>query len=347
MTASDSSPNPLSQRRAGVLPDLRALDTFVTVCEAGSMAQAAQRLGVSQSAVSQTVKVLESEYEVQLLDRDVRPARPTRAGSLLLAAAEGLLSDARRVSDQLRRSVRQEHPQLRLGCVDSFAATVGPSLIRALSGSARQLQMWSGLTPGLTAQLRDRELDMVICTEAPAPDSGIAHRLLCCESWVAVFPRQTSAGPLTQASDLRERAGGLPLVRYTQRSVIGQQIERYLRHLGFDAPRRFEFDATDPMLSLVAAGLGWAISTPLCLWQSRAWLDDVVLVPIPLTRLGRREFFLLYRDTEWELSGAELAQLARTVLQAETIPALRARMPVLPPGAISLAEPSSTLIETP
>ena len=40
----------------------RALETFVTVCEAGSMALAAQRLGFSQSAVSQTVKVLESEY---------------------------------------------------------------------------------------------------------------------------------------------------------------------------------------------------------------------------------------------------------------------------------------------
>ncbi len=305
------------------------------------MALAARRLGVSQSAVSQTIKVLESEYQVQLLDRDVRPARPTRAGALLLTAAAGLLSGARSVAEQMRHSARQDHSQLRLGCVDSFAATVGPSLIRALSSNAQQLQLWSGLTPGLAAQLRARELDMVICTEAAGTDGRIAQRLLCTESWVAVFPRSTTVRPLTEAWELRDRADKLPLVRYSHRSVIGQQIERYLRHIGLDAPRRFEFDATDPLLSLVGAGLGWAISTPLCLWQSRAWLDDVVLLPIPLTRLGQREFFLLYREAEWSVMAAELAGLARTVLQSETLPAMLASMPALPPDAIRVADTSS------
>ena len=340
-------PAALPSRRGRALPDLQVLETFVTVCEAGSMALAAQRLGISQSAVSQMMKVLEGEYGVQLLDRDVRPARPTRAGNILLTAANDMLSDARRVAEELRRSVRQDHAHLRLGCVDSFAATVGPSLVRALSGSARQLQLWSGLTPGLSVQLRDRELDIVICTEAPAPDSRIAHRLLCSEGWVAVFPRHVSPAPIAEARELRDRTEGLPLIRYTQRSVIGQQVERFVRHIGLEAPRRFEFDATDPMLSLVAAGLGWAISTPLCLWQSRAWLDDVVLLPIPAARLGQRDFFLLYREAEWSGMAAELARLTQAVLQTETVPALRACMPALPPDAVWLADLSSPTPENP
>lgn len=309
------------------------------------MALAAQRLGVSQSAVSQMVKVLETSYGVQLFDREVRPVRPTRAGSLLLEMADRLLADARSMAEQLRQSVRQDLAQLRLGCVDSFAATVGPALIRALSGSARQLQLWSGLTPGLNAQLLARELDLAICTEAPTGDARIAQRLLFSETWVAVFPRGEAMAPLLEARDLKVRAAGLPLIRYTQRSVMGQQVERFLRHIGLEATRRFEFDATDPLMSLVAAGLGWAISTPLCLWQSRAWLDQVQLLPIPATRLGQRDFYLLCRDAEWSAMADEIARLTRAVLRQETLPALQASMPGLPHDALSIADfPSSTTL---
>ena len=333
------TPTPTPKKRGQGLPDLGALETFVAVCESGSMVLAARRLGISQSAVSQMVKVLECEYGTRLFDRDVRPARPTRAGDILLHAAVGLLADARGVGERLRHSMRQEHAQIRLGCVDSFAATVGPSLVRALSGTTRQLQLWSGLTPGLNSQLIGRELDLAICTEPPPGEPLIAQRLLFSESWVAVFPRSVTVRAVEQVHDLRGMTEGLPLIRYPQRSVIGQQIDRFLRRAGLETPQRFEFDATDPLLSLVAAGLGWAISTPLCLWQSRAWLNEVQVVPLHDARLGQRDFHLLCRDAEWSHLGGELARLVRQVLANETLPALRASMPGLPAATFSIPEP--------
>jgi DNA-binding transcriptional LysR family regulator len=321
------------------LPDLRALETFLTVCEAGSMVLAAQRLGITQSAVSQIIHVLEANYSVKLFDREVRPARPTRAGRTLLEMAGGLLSSARGLSEQLRHIVRQEHAQLRLGCVDSFAATVGPALVRALSSSTGQLQLWSGLTPGLNKQLLAQELDLAICTDVPMGDSRIETRLLFSECWVAVFPRGMAPSSLAEARNVKGISSALPLIRYTQRSAIGQQIERFLRHVGLDTPRRFEFDATDPMLSLVAAGLGWAISTPLCLWQSRVWLDQVDLLPIPGTSLGRRNFYLLCRDAEKFRIADDIAHITRTSLAHETLPAIRARMFSLATDAIVISEP--------
>lgn len=327
----------LQTRRGRVMPDLHALETFIAVCESGSMALAAQRLGVSQSAVSQMIKVLEGSYGVQLLDREVRPARTTRAGNILLEMADGLLCDARNISDRLRQSVRQDHAQIRLGCVDSFAATVGPSLIRALSGSARELQLWSGLTPGLNAQLLARDLDLAVCTEVPA-DPRVTQRVLFSEAWVAVLPRGLPYAPISEAREIRDQVQSLPLIRYTPRSVIGQQVERFLRHLGVEMPQRFAFDATDPLLSVVAAGLGWAISTPLCLWQSRAWLDQVQVVALPPSRLGQREFHLLCRDAEWAQTADEIVRLTRTALERDLLPALRAAMPELAPDAL-LAQP--------
>lgn len=322
-------------RRPRSLPDLRALEAFVAVCESGSMALAAQRLAMSQSAVSQHVKALELEYGLQLFDREVRPAKPTRAGRALLELASELLAQAHALAEQMRASARQDYAQIRLGCVDSFAATVGPELIRALSGSARQIQLWSGLTPTLSAQLQGRELDLAICTDSGVHDPRVSQRLLFSESWVAVFPGAHPVRPLESVRELGEVAGELPLIRYSQRSVIGQQVERYLRHIGVHAARRFEFDATDPLLSLVAAGLGWAISTPLCLWQSRQYLEAVTVLPLPAARLGQRDFFLLSREGEWAGLDEEIARVTRDVIRRDTAPAIRRVMPALPASALT------------
>ncbi|MFP5460433.1 MAG: LysR family transcriptional regulator [Gammaproteobacteria bacterium] len=343
-----SNPVPESQespgRRGRALPDLRALEAFVTVCEAGSMTVAAQRLGVSQSAISQSVRALELEHGVPLFDREMRPARPTRAGRLLFELGGELLAHARAVSGQLRSSARQEHAQIRLGCVDSFAATIGPELIRALSGSARQLLLWSGLTPGLGAQLQARELDLAVCTEIALDDPRIVQRPVFSEPWVLVLPRRPG-GPGKPLQSLRglaalvEQLDGLPLIRYSQRSVIGQQIERFLSHAGLRAPRRFEFDATDPLLSLVAAGLGFGLTTPLCLWQSRSWLGQVDVLPLPASRLGRRDFFLLSREGEWAGLDGEIVRVARQVLRRTVLPAMRGSMPALRADAIHFPDP--------
>ena len=56
MTNDTLAPTAAPARRSNALPELRSLEAFVTVCEAGSMSHAAQRLGVSQSAVSQMIR---------------------------------------------------------------------------------------------------------------------------------------------------------------------------------------------------------------------------------------------------------------------------------------------------
>ena len=323
------------QRRASGLPDMRALDIFVATCEARSMVEAAERLGLSQSAVSQSIKALEEDLGLQLLDREVRPARPTHAGQVLHEVSANLLAQTRAAMEQVRACARQERAQLRLGCVDSFAATVGPHLIRAMAGKARQFQMWSGLTPALAEQLQGRELDMVICTDAGLQDPRVTQRLLFSESWVAVFPKDQVLPDMHSMRDVASAAQALPLIRYSQRSVIGQQIERYLRHVGVQAPRSYEFDASDPLLSLVASGLGWALSTPLCLWQSRHYLDDVQVLPLPAVRLGQRHFFLLSREGEWAGLDDELVRITRDVIRHLTAPAIRHRLPDLPAQALS------------
>ncbi|MBK4738614.1 LysR family transcriptional regulator [Noviherbaspirillum pedocola] len=310
--------------------DLHALQAFVAVCESGSMMEAARLLGVTQSAVSQLIKSLEAQSGIVFLDREFRPSRPTRAGRVMLKLSNELLDHARRVSTKMADMSRVEEIQIRLGCVDSFAATVGPSLVKAISGTSRQITMWSGLTPMLSEQIQGRELDLAIVTETSISDPRIRQQAVLSEAFVAAVPKLRKK----QMPNLLQILQALPLIRYTPRSVIGQQVDRYLRHIDVNSSRRFEFDATDPMLSMVASGIGWAVTTPLCLWQARHYLREVSVVSLPESNIGRREFYLLSRENEWASLSSEIAQLTRQVLDQQTIPEIRKALPDLLPTAI-------------
>ncbi|MGF6961162.1 DNA-binding transcriptional LysR family regulator [Paraburkholderia youngii] len=314
--------------------DLRALEAFVAVCETGTMTAAAKRLAVSQSAISQSIASLEREQNTELFDRESRPPRPNRAGRVLLQMAGPLLQQAQDISSRLKDAAQGEMLPVRLGCVDSFAATVGPELIRAMSNSARQIELWSGLTPTLAGQIHRGEVDVVVCTQTPITDTRLFEMPLMSEAFLAVASRrwfENRKGASTAWTHLSE---DLPLIRYTARSVIGQQVERLARHLNIDSPRRYEFDATDPLLSLVRANLGFAISTPLCLWQARHYLNDLVVLPLPPGSLSRREFFILHRRGEWHDLVDNVAALTGRVIDGLIRPALTRFFPQMPATAL-------------
>lgn len=78
--------------------DLCALQVFGAVFETTSIAAAARRLRVTQSAICQFVSGLEREHDVVLFHRQVRSVRPSAAGSVLFEQAGPLVAHARKVA---------------------------------------------------------------------------------------------------------------------------------------------------------------------------------------------------------------------------------------------------------
>lgn len=281
----------------GRLPrlDSRALEVFVAVAETGNLSNAATRLGLTQPAVSRVIHRLENHLGATLLDRQSRPLRLTQAGVVLRERAQQLLSDTRDLYAAVRLTTHSTLPHMRLGLIDSFAATVGPSLVQKLQQRAEQLSVWSGISPGLDADLLTRELDFVI---SPDPMEDVAHlerRRVLKEPFVLVLPKEwDSTGELGTLDALaRERT----FVRYSERSKIGAQVDQHLRRLRVEPPRRLEFDGTEAVLSMVSAGLGWALSTPLCLLQGEARLHGVRVMPMPAPAIARSLYLIGYQDS--------------------------------------------------
>src|SRR3982751_5698077 len=101
--------------------DTRQLAAFCAVVERRSFSQAAERLGVTQPAVSLQIRSLEQRLGTQLLDRSGRRVEPTEAGLRLYVAAQKLIAH----EEQLVRDVAGDDDAMLTGTLDVGAST-GP-----------------------------------------------------------------------------------------------------------------------------------------------------------------------------------------------------------------------------
>src|SRR5215204_1058589 len=110
--------------------DTRQLAAFVAVVEKKSFSLAAERLGVTQPAVSLSIRALEKRLGQQLLDRSGRRVEPTEAGVRLYRSAQRLLALEQQLLEEVAGEGEGElRGRLEIGCSTGPGATVLPLLL--------------------------------------------------------------------------------------------------------------------------------------------------------------------------------------------------------------------------
>ncbi|MDX2265304.1 MAG: LysR family transcriptional regulator [Hyphomicrobiales bacterium] len=315
--------------------DLRALETFVQIVECGGMTVAAKQLGLTQSAVSQVISGLEASLGVQLFNRTVRPLALTPAGELLHAKAGALLASARDTVFSVREAGGGAMPHLTLALVDSIAATVGPYLVAHLRGLAAHWSVYAGLSAAHNASLRAREADIVISPDALEDEPNLERRLILTEPFVLIVPAAYSGDERSLAAV----ASVLDLVRFSARSLIGKQVERHLRRIRVEAPGQLEFDTSDALTAMVSGGVGWAITTPLCLLQATSHLSGLRCLPLPGPGCSR-SITVLARADELGTIPARIADMSVSILRSVCLPRIAAIAPWMA-DAIQIGDPAT------
>jgi LysR family hydrogen peroxide-inducible transcriptional activator len=182
---------------------LRDLEYAVAVAHERHFGRAAERCGVSQAALSEQVRKLESILGVTLFERTKRHVEPTVRGSALIAQAQLLLADAHRLLDNAQRSAEPLTGELRLGVI----ATLGPYYLPTLLHRGRTrfprliLHLTEGRTAELLARLRRSELDAVLLA-LPVASDGLTVAPLFFEPFRLACPLDH---PLAQRVGVRLR----------------------------------------------------------------------------------------------------------------------------------------------
>lgn len=153
--------------------ELYQLRTFVAVAEEGHLTHAAQRLHLSQPAVSGQIKALEQEFDLRLFERSASGMKLTVAGREVFAHAQHLLATAERLARAAKRLNGAVSGVLRIGTVSDPAATrVGPLLARAVERYPNlELELHNEVSGEALECVRDGRLDASFYFgHAPDPD---------------------------------------------------------------------------------------------------------------------------------------------------------------------------------
>jgi DNA-binding transcriptional LysR family regulator len=254
--------------------DLRYLQSFVTVVEFGSLAEAARRLDLTPAAIAARVHALEDELGTRLVKRSGRSVKPTEAGIKILEQANVVIRDVRDLRAVASDGVSLG--ELRLGVFTSAMTSILPPVLKGLYSKYPELTIF--VEPGGSVELCRKvgagALDAAIVVEPQfAIGKHCEWRSLHEEPLVVVAPSSMARG------DPHELLATQPFIRY-DRSVLGGQLaDRYLRDHGIRPRQRLEMDGLMAVAALVDQGLGVALLpdwTPM--WNSGF---DIARIKLP------------------------------------------------------------------
>lgn len=168
------------------MDDLKPLAVFAEVVDAGSMSGAARRLGMSPSAVSQTIRALETHGGVTLLHRSTRKLALTEAGERYYPHCQRMLEAARAAAQSLQTARDAPTGELRVSAPVGFAAHIAPALAPLLA-EAPQLRLRL-LVDDAMIDLIDARIDVAIRIGKLADSSWVARRLCDFETILCASP---------------------------------------------------------------------------------------------------------------------------------------------------------------
>lgn len=137
---------------------------LLALAESGSFSQSAERLFITQPALSRSIRALEDELGLRLFDRIGRHSELTPFGRELVARARQLVSDADELRDSGRRMHLGEVGQVRLGMGSGPGAMLMTPLLRQMAQQypGVQIELRRGGTLMLVQALRERTLDALV-----------------------------------------------------------------------------------------------------------------------------------------------------------------------------------------
>ncbi|MFV0334805.1 MAG: LysR family transcriptional regulator [Tropicimonas sp.] len=279
--------------------DTHFLDSFVTVADCGSIAEAARRMNLTPAAVAQRLRAIERELGQTLVTRSGRNIQVTPAGLAVLDAARALVSGAR----DLRAIAAQGVPagKLRLGATATALTGLLPGIIAALRGRHPEVEYF--VRPGASVDLYhlalSGELDAALIVRPHfAIPKSVGWTVLRREPLVCIAPADS---PDDDPHLLLQR---LPFIRYDRNQWGGKIVDDYLRDHDLTVREVLELDALDAIAAMVHRGLGASILPD---WAP-PWPEGLRLRKTVLHDSPQREIGIL-----WRRSGARLAAVEALV----------------------------------
>ncbi|MBN8940650.1 MAG: LysR family transcriptional regulator [Rhizobiales bacterium] len=259
---------------------MRQLRAFVLVVQSKSFTKAAERLHLTQSALSLLIRQLEDNLQVQLIERSTRRLEPTAIGLELLSSAERLLEDF----DAALANVAELGAKQRGKIIIAAPYILATTFLAEVMADFKQrypsisIQLKDSLPEEVLTQVRSGGADLAIGSFRES-EPGLQWTPLFQEPLVAVYP---AGHPIADLPDIGwSDLAGLPMILLDRQSIFRHLADEGFSRAGHSLQPAYEVAYAGTALALVRVGLGVAV-LPQCV--------EVLTEPaVGLRRIARPE----------------------------------------------------------
>ncbi len=286
---------------------LESLKMFCDVVETGSFSRAAQLNHVTQSAVSQQIRALETRYRQKLLSRSARQVTPTPAGERLFRGSKEILTRFSEVETEIREQSTDVVGTVNVSTIYSVGLHELQELQKSLLRTHPKVNM------RLLYRRADQVYDDVILGQAEI--GVVAYPLARAGVDVLAF-RDDRLGVVTSpthpfASKAKvsvQALAGTPFISFDRESPTRKALERMFREKGVVVEPAMEIDNVETIKRAVELGLGAAV-LPLACVQHEVSNGTLVAKPFAEGTISRPIGILIRK-------GKYLDRAAQSVLDA-------------------------------
>ncbi|PUA30188.1 MAG: LysR family transcriptional regulator [Cellvibrio sp. 79] len=264
----------------------------------GSLTAAAEKLYLTQSALSHTIKKLEHNLGTDIWIREGRSLKLTQAGQYLLAVANRVLPQLDHAEERIRQYAEGERGELRIGmechpCYQWLLKLVSPFLSAwpDVEVDVKQKFQFGGL-----GALFGYEIDLLV-TPDPLYKPGLHYEPVFDYEQVLVV---NSAHPLAKAKYIEpENLSSEVLITYPVSVERLDIYNQFLAPVGISPKRHKPIETTDIMLQMVASGRG---VTALPRWLVEEYASKLDVVPVRLGKQGiHKNIYLGIREADMNI----------------------------------------------
>lgn len=269
------------------LPTLRQLECFEALAKARSFREAAERLSISQPALSAQIRALEDRLNLSLIERRSTGAALTPVGREMLHHIEKTLTAARSLGDFARGARRSLSGRLRLGVSPTVGPYLLPLVVARLHRQHPALRLVIRESPplSLVRELAEGDHDAVIA-QAPVDEAAFSVRDLFRERLLLLV---AADHPLAGGESAPvEALGGLEVLTLDRRYQLHEQAASLCETFGARLSTDYEGGSLDALRLMVGMGAGVTFAPELYARSEVRPDGDVVALPLRGRAVFRR-----------------------------------------------------------
>lgn len=292
--------------------NLDHLDSFLAVIECGSFSAAAERLQLTQPAVSLQIRQLERTLKAPLVERVGRKARPTAAGEALLAHIQPINGAVASAIEAVGRHAAGSGGRVRLGTGATACIFLLPPILKALRKALPDVEITvtTGNTAELAKAIEANTLDIGLLT---LPLSGRMFEItpVLDDAFVLAAPPAMALPARITPAQLADR----PVILFEPGGNTRRIVDQWLARAGVSLRPLMSLGSVEAIKGMVRAGLGCAVLPGMALSDREARRELIVRPLSP--KLQRRLAVVVRRDKRLELGLRRMLSALKAIAPQE------------------------------